>query len=148
MSGVDACPEHDQRTRSERHLRYCFSIKHHGGQKNAAQWVPDLSHEDEFAIFDDADFHELADDDGNLYGLRRDAELNLLPLGTFDEQITKFWWIDANTPWHGSPLWHLKGLGPGNRKTDPIPKEALEKMQMAGFIQAEHSRRLRKGKNA
>jgi hypothetical protein len=147
MSGVDACPEHTERTR-RRTLRYCFSFKHHGGSRDAAQWVADLGHDDEFAIFDEADWHDISDDKGNLYGVRRDAALNLEEIGTFGEQIAKFWEADLNVPWHGFPLWHLKGPGPGGRVTEFVSKDVLDRMVQAGLISLRQYNRLKKGNSA
>ncbi len=147
MSGVDACPEHNQRTRSVRQLRYCFAIKHHGFDGNAAQWVPDLSREDEFSIFDEADWLEITDEDGNLYGLRRDEGLEMLDLGTRGEQIAKFW-ENGDQPWHGFPSWPLAEDAPENRRRLPAPREALLKMEQAGLLLPEQRKRLFKGKPA
>jgi hypothetical protein len=147
-SGVDACPEHHERTRSERQLRYCFYIKHHGGTPKAAQWADDLSRNDEFAIFDEADLHQISDDGSNLYGLRRGVELSLLDLGTRGEQIAKFWEVQTDQPWHGFPLWHLKGRGPDNRKTKLISKDVLKKMEQAGLISSTECKRLGRGDRA
>jgi hypothetical protein len=88
---------HDQPTRSDRRLRYCFTPKHHGaGSKSDSQWLPepDLPRHEEFAVFDMADFHQLADPDGNLYGLRIrqvDERREILELGTRHEYIARFW---------------------------------------------------------
>jgi hypothetical protein len=144
MSAVDACPEHTERTQ-RRNLRYCFSFKHHGGSRDAAQWVSDLTHEDEFAIFDEADRHDISDDKGNLYGVRRDAALNLEEIGTFGEQIAKFWEADLNVPWHGFPLWHLKGPGPGGRATEFVSKDVLVRMVREGLLLPVQRKRLQKG---
>ncbi len=145
MSRVDACPEHGEKTR-RRDLRYCFSLKHHGGSRKDAQWADDLSHEEEFAIFDEADFREISDDAGNLYGLRRDEESNLLDLGTRGEQIAKFWENGLDQPWHGFPLFPLLGTDvKQNQRNTPAPRSALLKMEQAGLIQAIERKRLQKG---
>ena len=59
---------------SRRNLQYEFTTKHHGGNKAAARWLPDLSLDEEFSVFDLADFRELADEDGALYGLLLDDD--------------------------------------------------------------------------
>lgn len=147
MSRVDDCPEHGERTQ-RRDLPYCFSSKHHGGRQDDAQWVNDLSHDAEFAIFDEADLHDISDERGNLYGNRRDAEGNLLDLGELGEQIAKFWKNHPNQAWHGFPLWHLKGRGPGNREQEPVSKKVLEKMEKSNLLQPVQRKRLQKGDRA
>ena len=53
-------------------FRYHFYDKHHGrGGPAAAQWLPSMGREDEFAVFDTADLHEILDERGWLYGIRR-----------------------------------------------------------------------------
>ena len=102
-SGYDPCPEHSTPTR--RGKRYCFYDKHHRrGVTEPAQWDPDLGRDEEFGIFDEADWEEIQDEDRNLYGLRRSPEGRLLSLGAGGEQIAKFWNPSEGTPWHGFPL--------------------------------------------
>ena len=49
-------------------FRYFFYDKHHGrGGPAVARWSPDLSEDEEFAIFDQADLLDLSDANGNLY---------------------------------------------------------------------------------
>lgn len=51
-------------------FRYFFYDKHHGrGRPEAAQWSPNLSDDEEFAIFDQADLLDLSDEHENLYGI-------------------------------------------------------------------------------
>jgi len=51
--------------------QYQFHPKHHGGgHPTDAMWLPEISHHDEFLIFNWADTHSTSDDTGNLYGLR------------------------------------------------------------------------------
>ncbi len=42
---------HNARTRRSE-LAYQFTPKHHGGDRNATQWLPELTLGEEFAIFD------------------------------------------------------------------------------------------------
>ncbi len=145
-SGDDPCPEHAARTR-RRSLRYCFYIAHHGrGAADDSQWAVDLSEAEEFAIFDEADRHDFSDPNGNLYGLRRDEESNLLDLGTEGEQIAKFWDPGKNQPTHGFPLWPCSETGPENRKKQLAPKVALKKMLDARLLSRRQHDRLLKGK--
>jgi hypothetical protein len=81
--------EHPQRTRRS-HYRYLFTTKHHRGKRGPAQWLPDLSEDDEFAVFDWADEWEVADKVGNLFGALEDSEEGLRFLGIWQEQIAKF----------------------------------------------------------
>jgi hypothetical protein len=146
-SGSDPCPEHHDRTR-RRSLRYCFYIAHHGrGVSDDSQWAEELSEVEEFAIFDEADWLDLSDATGNLYGLRRSPDGTILDLGTRGEQISKFWETHEATPWHGFPLWPLAVDGPENRRRQPAPKAALEKMERIGLLLPKQRRRLQKGKH-
>ena len=58
------------RATARSNYRYFFYDKHHGrGGPEAAMWSPELSDDDEFAIFDQADLLEFSDEHGNLYGI-------------------------------------------------------------------------------
>src|SRR5271155_6155643 len=84
--------------------RYFFYAKHHGrGGHESAQWAPDLSDEDEFGIFDQADLFEITDGNGNLYGIgfRPGPDREVRFLGTLRQQIAKFPRAREGTPWHG-----------------------------------------------
>jgi hypothetical protein len=64
-------PEHPIPTKRGGY-RYLFLAKHHGaGSKSDARWLPELSRDEEFAVFDDADFHDISDEQENLYGVLR-----------------------------------------------------------------------------
>ena len=145
-TGEDACPPHPEVTR-RRGLRYCFHQKHHGrGAPDAARWSPDLSEADEFQIFDEADLHDLSDETGDLYGLRRDADGHVLVLGTRGQQIALFQKAHEGHPWHGFPLWPLGDGGPPNRQKMPTPGLALQKMEAAGLLSKNKRKRLQKGR--
>src|SRR5215813_2426661 len=75
---------HAQATRRSGY-QYQFTPKHHGADPDAAQWLPSLRLEEEFAVFDLADEHELADKDGRLYGVLRNAEGEFRDLGTWQQ---------------------------------------------------------------
>ena len=65
--------------------RYQFTPKHHGADKTASQWLPSLSLEAEFAVFNLADEHELFDEGRRLYGIQRDSKDGLSYLGTYNQ---------------------------------------------------------------
>jgi hypothetical protein len=135
-TGETTGPIHPVPTRRSR-FRYQFYVKHHRGDRTAAQWS--LSQEVEFGVFDRADFHDISDKRGNLYGIGRNAEGEVLELGMLREQIAKFPYvrpdeiplaedsIEATTaveespydpaykPWHGYPLWPLRKPARHNR---------------------------------
>jgi hypothetical protein len=51
---------------------YQFTPKHHGGDPKAAMWLPAISLDTEFSIFNDADAQQIADRRGWLYGVLLD----------------------------------------------------------------------------
>jgi hypothetical protein len=140
-------PVHPVATRRSGY-HYLFSDKHHGGgTAGDSCWSPDLSGDEEFSIFDDADWHELSDDRGWLYGiLRLDAE-HLRYLGTWGQQLAAFPLASPGSPWHGYPLWPLGELAPPNRRGDKAQpsKEVFVKMERTGLINARERKRLSKG---
>lgn len=147
-SGDDPCPEHPGRTRRNG-FRYCFYVAHHGrGSPDDSQWAEDVGREEEFAIFDEADWHDLSDPKGHLYGVRRSPEGEILDLGTKREQIAKFWNPSVNQPAHGFPVWPMGYDVPENRRRTPPPKEAILKMEAAGLLLPERRKKLLKGKEA
>src|SRR3974390_1372479 len=88
--GQEAGPLHPEVTRRSGYP-YLFYVKQHGhGGPDDAQWSEDLTQEEEFAIFDLSDEHELSDEQGNLFGLRIDQDGELLFLGTWGQQVAKF----------------------------------------------------------
>jgi hypothetical protein len=138
--------EHPQRTRRHQY-RYLFTAKHHGESEGAAQWSPDLSEEDEFAVFDGADDMELLDEEGNLYGALRDGEDSLRDLGIWGEQIAEFPCAAEEMPWHGYPLWAINHEGPSNRRNQKHrpAREVFNRMVEVGRITALMRTRLMKG---
>jgi hypothetical protein len=135
--------EHSTVTRG-RGLRYLFTPKHHGAVLDAAQWLPSLSFEEEFAVFDDADVHELRDDDGNLYGVRREAEGSLSYIGTRKEQVAEFPVARDGEAWHGYPVYPLTEMGQRHRPD----RSVFNRMVEAGLINRSQRRRLLKGNHA
>ena len=143
-SGEDPCQVHHEVTR-RRGLFYCFSTKHHGsGASDASQWIMGLEPSDEFAIFDQADWHDLADPKGNLYGLRISGDA-ILDLGSLGEKVAKFWMAHEGQSWHGFPLYPLAPQGPANRRQAPFPRDVLKRMENEGLLRPEQRRRLEKG---
>ena len=89
MSAATENVPHPERTRRSQY-RYLFVPKHHGGGNKAAMWLPNISRAAEFSIFDLADFHEIHDGRGWLYGVLRNDEGDLSEIGTWDEQVAEF----------------------------------------------------------
>jgi hypothetical protein len=127
--------------------RYLFHPKHHGHvSPDDACWHPSITRDFEFAIFEESDRRELSDEQGNLYGIRRDEAGKFITLGTRLEQVARFWMPSAGSPWHGYPLWPLnnKELNRGTQPYRP-PKVVLEKMETQGIITRPQVKRLMKG---
>lgn len=145
-TGETSGPIHPVPTRRSGY-RYLFYDKHHGRDVYAARWLPSVSHDDEFAVFDTADFHALSDDRGWLYGIHRGPEGEVLVLGTWDQQVAEFPSARENEPWHGYPLWPLKDKGPENRRGEKHrPSKAVFQMiEDAGLITTRDRKRLSKG---
>jgi hypothetical protein len=138
-------PLYPKPTRRSKH-RYFFYDKHHKlGDSEEAQWLPDLSQDEEFAIFDSADWHEVSNDKGDLFGLRK-KNGDVLDLGTRKEQVAKFPVTSPGQPWHGYPVGPLqKGRAGAN---PPVPLQVLAKMVDKGLLTAKQRRRLAGGKYA
>jgi len=124
--------------------RYQFTPKHHGADKKAAQWLPSLTRDEEFSVFNMADQNGLADLGGNLYGIEKVGIDELRTIGTRGEQVAKFPATAQDQAWHGYPAWVLAG---GNRAGDDMkpPKPVLDAMQNMGFITKRGRKRLGKG---
>lgn len=147
MGGTSG-PIHPVPTRRSR-FRYLFYEKHHGhGGTDAARWLPTMSQEQEFAVFDAADLAEISDGRGWLYGIRpRDADGKIADLGTWGQQVAEFPFARPGEPWHGYPLWPLGESGPENRKGEQgrPSKEVFEKMEQAEMITRRERKKLFKG---
>ncbi|WP_165075249.1 hypothetical protein [Paludisphaera rhizosphaerae] len=144
-TGEDVGPEHPVRTRRRR-LRYFFYVKHHqAGRSQHAQWARDLSREDEFNVFDVADFHDLSDHKGDLYGVRRLEDGRFAVIGTREEQVAEFPVTPLNQAWHGYPCWPILRRDDADRKARP-PREAVDKMVQAGILQEKQASRLKAGR--
>jgi hypothetical protein len=140
---------HNRRTGRSEH-QYQFTPKHHGADNTAAQWLPELSLDEEFAIFDTADEHDLSDDDGRLYGVQRDEEDSLRYIGIWHEQVAEFPLAREGEAWHGYPLYPLVDEGPDNRRGQKLRPATIvfRKMVDAGLITRSQRRRLMKGDHA
>jgi hypothetical protein len=134
-------PRHTRR----RQFRYLFTSKHHGGHGDG-QWLPSLSEDDEFAVFESADDLDLSDEDGNFFGALPEGD-SLRMLGTRHEQIAMFPLMAEGSPWHGYPLWALDKSGPANRRNQKHrpAKGVFDKMVEARLIDEPKRRRLMKG---
>jgi hypothetical protein len=127
--------------------RYQFTPKHHGADKEAAQWLPTLSLEEEFQVFNSADEHELADDDGRMYGVERVGPDSLRTLGTRREQVAEFPFAREGETWHGYPLWPLDD-GSNRAGEDMRPSKAVfQRMEVVGLITKRGRKRLMQGKH-
>lgn len=126
---------------------YQFTPKHHGANAGAAQWLPGMSLDEEFTVFDTADAFELADDDGNLYGVQREGDESLRFLGTWYQQVAEFPFSRVGETWHGYPVYPLQDRGPSNRRGEALrpPRTVFTKMMAAGLISDVQRRRLMKG---
>jgi hypothetical protein len=139
--------QHPDPTRT-RGLRYEFTTKHHGGDRNASCWVLELTLPEEFDIFDDADAGDFFDDDGNLYGLKRDTEEGgLCFIGEWMEQIAEFPVQRDGAVWHGYPCYPLKEHGPENRRGDKgrPAREVFRNLYRSLALTKQECKRLSKG---
>lgn len=126
--------------------RYQFTPKHHGADPQAAQWLPELSLEEEFAVFDSADQFEIVGDNGWLYGVQPEGG-GLRELGTWSQQVAAFPSAREGEAWHGYPLMPLNDDAPPNRKGEKMrpSKGVFLKMGKAGLITTAQRIRLMKG---
>lgn len=148
-SGGTSGPVHPVPTRRSGH-RYFFYDKHHGrGAPDAARWHPDLSRDEEFSVFDEADDRELSDERLWLYGIRRAEDGGVSLLGTWGQQVAEFPFARPNEAWHGYPLWPLSEVGPQNRMGEACrpAKEVFLKMEAAGLLTSPERKRLYKGRH-
>jgi hypothetical protein len=127
--------------------RYFFYDKHHGRDRSAAQWRPDVTHEQEFNLFDAADFHESFDDRGWLYGIGRDEEGEVIELGTWGQWLAEFPFARPGELWHGYPMWPVNEAAPPNRRRQNCgpTKDVFNRMEAVGLIDSRECVRLKKG---
>jgi hypothetical protein len=130
---------------------YQFTPKHHGGDRNASMWLPDISLDTEFSIFNDADLQQIADSRGWLYGVLRDGNGDLQNIGMWDEQVAEFQPAPSpSDPWHGYPQWALDEAGPPNRRKQYCCPErnVFDRMATIGMITRLQRKRLLTGRPA
>jgi hypothetical protein len=134
---------------TKRGLLYQFTPKHHGGARGQATWDPNLSDDEEFAIFNMADETELADVDGNLYGVMR-IGVRLRTIGCWSEQVAEFPVHGESERWHGYPCWPLNDEAPDNRKGQKHrpAQTVFQVMLEKGIITKQQRKRLITGDNA
>jgi hypothetical protein len=131
--------------------RYQFTPKHHGGDSGAAMWLPQLTLDEEFGIFNTADRLQIADSRGWLYGVLRNPDGDLTTIGTWDEQVAEFPDPSPSTePWHGYPQWVVDETGPANRRKQQCCPERMvfNRMVEAGLINRLQRKRLLTGRSA
>lgn len=148
-NGHDRGPLHTETTRRSGY-QYFFYDKHHRvGYSSDAQWLPDMARDEEFGVFDLADWHDLSNEKGDLYGLRLNSEGTILILGTREEQVAEFPVTQEGHAWHGYPTWPIMRLDRDKKqRKSPVPREALAKMKKAGLISEKQRKRLAGGKQA
>jgi hypothetical protein len=145
-NGSQLGPLHPTKTRRHRY-EYRFYTKHHlAGNSPHAQWHPDLTHDEEFAVFDLADLHDLANQKGNLFGLHIGPSQKPLELGTRGKFVAEFPVAAAGRAWHGYPVYPVTNRGQMRERKTRAPIEALEKMKQAGLLTRAQASRLKKGK--
>jgi hypothetical protein len=142
-------PLHPERT-GRSGYQYFFYDKHHkAGHSEDAQWLPNMNPDEEFTVFDLADWHELTNEKGDLYGLRPGPEGTVMILGTREEQVAEFPRAQEGHAWHGYPAWPIMRLDRDKQERKyPVPREALAKMKEAGLITEKQRKRLAGGKQA
>ena len=109
---------------------------------------PTLSFEDEFAVFNLADLHDVFDERGWLYGVRRLDE-GLADVGTRGEQMAEFP-LSRVGAWHGYPNWPVT-----LRRADSFRSEkrrpqtvVFDRLVQAGLLNLRQRKRLSKGRHA
>ena len=140
---------HPKSTRRNKYFYFFYEKHHRNGPSEHAQWLdePELTTAGEFQVFDDADYHEISDDNGNLFGLRRRGDDGCIsPLGTRGEQVACFPCTRLSQPWHGYPIWPIEVQRDGERLR-PIAKAVLILMVDVQVITQKEKRRLGKGKH-
>jgi hypothetical protein len=97
-------PIHPVPTRRNRR-NYLLSGEHHsGGSASDAKWTSAVSQAEEFSVFDNADYHDLSEERGWLYGVLRTADARLRYIETWNQQVAEFPYARDEQPWHGATL--------------------------------------------
>ena len=127
--------------------QYFFYSKHHqAGNSQDAQWDAGLTQNEEFAVFDLADRHDLSNPNGDLFGLHLGPGSKPLELGTRGEFVAEFPVAVAGQPWHGYPCFPIASRRRAHTRKPHVPIDALKKMQQAGLLTRAQASRLKKGK--
>jgi len=139
---------HEQPTNRSAY-RYQFTPKHHGLDSRAAQWLPELTLEEEFRVFNTADDCEIVDERGWMYGVLR-VDNRLQDLGTWHQQIAEFPQSRQGESWHGYPLWTVNELAPENRRGESMrpDKAVFKKLESRKLLTKRERKRLVKGDHA
>jgi hypothetical protein len=145
-TGASSGPVHPEPTRRSGY-RYFFYDKHHGKDAGAARWRPELSRDQEFAVFNTADEHEVYDTRGWYYGVGRDSEGEILELGTWGQQVAEFPYARPGELWHGYPHSPLNEVAPPNRQKQQCRphKDVFRRMESCGILDSRERGRLEKG---
>lgn len=120
-------PDYWPETTNPKGYRYYFHPKHHtAGNPTVSRWKPDVSRSEEFQIFEIAVRLDLADEDGNLYNVRKGPHGAILELGVYHEQIARFWKPSARQR-RGTAIRSGRSTRPGraiapDRKTVPASR--------------------------
>jgi hypothetical protein len=142
---------------ARRNLTYVFTPKHHGGDKTASCWLPALTFDEEFAIFDRSDGivvqsageddRHVADNAGNLYGYETVPGGSLRELGTWHQQMAEFPVQPQGAQWHGYPIWPIGPQAPPNKQGQKCRPDAyvFDRMVQLGDISSGQGKRLKKG---
>ena len=146
MASPNAISVHPQTTR-RRHLSYMFHPKHHGGDSRASRWCSDVKDAEEFSVFDLGDFHDIADERANLFGVLRGSDGFLRMIGLWNEQIGEFPFARPGENWHGYPCWSLNEMAPQNRRNPNLKpgRIVFDKLLERGLITEQERKRLING---
>jgi hypothetical protein len=149
MSAATEDAEYSERTQRSQ-FRYRLTAKHHGGDRNAAMWLPSISPNEEFSVFDLADLHEIADERGWLYGVLLSEDGAVREIGVWDEKVAEFQpGNNRDEPWHGYQQWPVDKSGPANRRKQQCcpDRKVFDLMFAANLINKTQRKKLLSGKN-
>lgn len=125
---------------------YEFTPKHHGADPKAAQWLPALTLDEEFSVFDMADQHNFVASCGTLYGLLTAGGV-VRTIGVWGEQLAEFPVASPGSNWHGYPVYPLVDFGPPKKRGQAgrPEKKVLDEMLGKEVIAKPAHKRLMKG---
>ena len=107
-----------------------------------------MTHDEEFAVFDLADFHDLSNEKGDLYGLHLSPERSIMIWGLEKNRWRSFLFRKEIIPGMAIRAWPIIGWSGTSRSEISLPpKDALEKMKHAGLITENQRKRLARGKH-